>query len=265
MKRRPKLGQHFLSGQRYAVRIVESLGVSKEDLVVEIGAGRGALTGLLAERAGRLVALELDASLAETLEEKFRARTGVEIVCGDVLTADLPALCRRAGKSNCIVFGNLPYYITSPILHRLFRFRGAIRAMALLMQKEVAERLLATPGASAYGYLSVLAQGFSQPHFAFRVPPGAFTPPPQVQSALVTFEMTPSLLAEVIELEEPFLKFVQRAFAHKRKTLANNLAATYPRARLESELKRLELPASVRAEELAAAAFAQLFLRLQVP
>jgi 16S rRNA (adenine1518-N6/adenine1519-N6)-dimethyltransferase len=262
MRRRPKLGQHFLSGRRYGARIAEALAVGPEDLVIEIGAGRGALTALLAERAGRVVALELDAPLAAALEEKFRGNPRIEIVRGDVLEADVPQLCARAGKSSCTVFGNLPYYITSPILHRLFRFRASIRAMALLMQKEVAERLCAAPATSAYGYLSVLAQGFSRPRIAFSVPPGAFTPPPKVQSALVTLGMVPSLPAEVLEREERFLEFVQRAFAHKRKKLANNLAMYYSRERLESELARLGLAASVRAEELSPGTFAELFLRL---
>jgi 16S rRNA (adenine1518-N6/adenine1519-N6)-dimethyltransferase len=262
MQQRPKLGQHFLSGRRYGARIAEALAVEPQGLVIEIGAGRGALTELLAERAGRVLALELDESLAAALEEKFRSHPRIEIVRGDVLAADLEGLCRRAGHADCLVFGNLPYYITSPILHRLFHFRAAIRGMALLVQKEVAERLTAAPGTSAYGYLSVLAQAFSRPRIAFRVPPGAFTPPPQVQSALVTFHMAASLPAEAAERQEEFLEFVKRAFAQKRKKLANNLAAFYSRERVQSELARLSLAATARAEELPIATFAELFLRL---
>ncbi len=262
MKRRPRLGQHFLSARRYAERIAGALEMGRDELVIEIGAGQGALTGLLAERAGRVLALELDEALAAGLEEQFRDRPSVQILRGDVLEADFSELCRRAGQTRCTVLGNLPYYITSPILHRLFEHRASIRAMALLMQKEVAERLTAVPGTSAYGYLSVLCQAFSQPRLAFRVPPGAFTPPPRVQSALVTFRMVSSLPVPAAQQPEEFLLLVQRAFAHKRKKLVNNLAAHYARQTLAEALDRLDLAPTVRAEELSVAAFAKLFLAL---
>src|SRR3974390_1427904 len=132
-----------------------------EDLVVEIGPGRGAITELLAERARHVVAVELDTVLAEQLRKKLGTGLPIEVLQADILTLDLADLCRRHGTERCFVFGNLPYYITSPIIHRLFLFHDRIRAMALLVQHEVAERLVAGPGARAYGYLTVLTQFFS--------------------------------------------------------------------------------------------------------
>lgn len=261
--RRPKLGQHFLIDVGYRRRIRAALDLRPDELVVEIGPGRGAMTQLLGER--RIVAIELDRSLAEELSERLADRARIEVVRADVLTVDLAALCRRHGTSQCFVFGNLPFYITSPILHHLLSFRQWIRAMALLVQREVAERLVASPGTRDYGYLSVLTQICSRPRIVLAVPPGAFSPPPEVHSALVEFQMgaragTEPLLPEA-EVES-FLELVKRCFEHKRKNLANNLASHYPRARIELELSRLSLPPSTRAEQMPLEQFVRLYHRL---
>lgn len=265
MRRRPKLGQHFLSSPRYRERIARALPLRPENLVIEIGAGKGAITELLGQRAGRVVAIELDESLARQLRDRFLDRLPIEVLNADILATDIGRLCRRAERDSCYVFGNLPYAITSPILHHLFHFRTWIRGMALVVQNEVAERLTASPGTSAYGYLSVLAQAFSQPRIAFRVPPGAFHPPPEVHSALVVFRMVSGLPAEVCAAQEEFLEFVKRSFAQKRKQLAKNLAAFYPRERLQSEFARLGLAPTLRAEQIPVETFAQLLLRLLAP
>ena len=270
--RRPKLGQHFLASAGYRRRIAEALDLRPDDLVIEIGAGRGAMTELLAERAGRVIAIELDAVLAASLREKLKATPQIEVLQSDILTTDLAALCHAHQAEKCFVFGNLPYYITSPILHRLFAFGSSIRAMALLVQREVAERLTAVPGTRAYGYLSVLTQLHSQPRIVLSVPPGAFVPAPKVQSTLVSFQMCSTLpewlqapalpSASTAELETKFLDFVKRCFAQKRKILVNNLAGTYTRERAERALAALSLPLTIRAEQLALNQFAGLFERL---
>lgn len=248
-RRHPKLGQHFLSSTAYCERIVESIPLAHDDLVIEIGPGRGALTRLLAARAKCLAAIELDAALAASLRQTFAATPGAEIIESDILQTDLAAICRRLKKDRCVVFGNLPYYITSPILHHLFGSQAPVRRMALLMQKEVAERVIAGPGSRNYGYLSVLAQFHASPRVAFEVPPGAFTPPPKVDSALVDFQMGPRFAAVGKGKSAAFMAFVRTCFAQKRKNLVNNLAV-YRRAAVVKALEPLGLDARVRAEQL---------------
>ncbi len=140
--RRPKLGQHFLADVRYRSRIVQALGLRPDDLVIEIGPGHGAITPLVAAQARQVAAVELDPALAAELQQKFQQEPRVEVINADILATDLAAICRRFQARECFVFGNLPYYITSPILHHLLEFAGSIRAMGLLVQREVAR----TPG-----------------------------------------------------------------------------------------------------------------------
>jgi len=257
--RRPKLGQHFLHDSRYRARILEAADLKASDLVIEIGSGRGAMTGLLAGRARKVIAIEIDRVLAEKLHQDFRDQPRVQIINTDVLDVDLSDLCRREGITQAFVFGNIPYYITSPILHHLFAQRDSIRSMALLMQREVAERLIASPGNRDYGYLSVAAQLNSQPRIALAVPPGAFSPPPKVQSALVTFRMKPIPQEWLKRSEGEFLDFVKRCFAQKRKNLLNNLAGIYPRMRMLDALDFIRKPQTVRAEQLSIDELAEVF------
>jgi 16S rRNA (adenine1518-N6/adenine1519-N6)-dimethyltransferase len=251
--RRPKLGKHFLVDPTYRQRIAAMVDLRPEDLVVEIGPGRGAMTELLAGRARQVVAVELDRMLAEQLQKKLATGSHTEVLQADILAVDLAEVCRRQGTERCFVFGNLPYYITSPIIHRLFLFHDRIRAMALLVQHEVAERLVAVPGTREYGYLTVLTQLFSYPRILLGVPPGAFAPPPKVQSTLLEFQMRETAaLGSLLPNAEVagFLQFVKRCFVQKRKNLPNNLASFYSRARVKLELNCLSLAPSVRAEQL---------------
>ena len=277
---RPKLGQHFLSDEGYRHRIIEALDLRPDDVVLEIGAGRGAMTYLLAERVRQVVALELDASLAEALKEKVKQEPRIEVLEGDILSTDLAGLCGRHATDKCFVFGNLPYYITSPIIHHLLGFAVSIRSMALLVQREVADRLTATPSSRAYGYLTVLTQLYSEPRLTLAVPPGAFSPHPKVNSALVVFRMvsrypekptageylpTESGQAALRQFQdrEKFLRFVKCCFAHKRKNLVNNLAGTYAREDVERSLAAMALPPTTRAEQLTLEQLNQLFLALR--
>ena len=256
--RRPKLGQHFLSSEGHRRRIVGALGLHPEELVIEIGPGHGAMTELLAERAGRVVAVELDAGLVRELRQKLESQPRVEIIQGDILATDIAAVCRERGAKGCFVFGNLPYYITSPIIHHLMESAAMIRGIALLVQREVAERLTAKPGSRDYGYLSVLVQLHAEPRIAMSVPPGAFSPPPKVHSALVEFAMKPKFPAWTVQDRTRFLEFVQRCFAQKRKNLLNNLGHLCGKDRVRAALEGLHLPATARAEELGINQFVEL-------
>ena len=149
------------------------------------------MTELLAARAQQVVAIEVDRELARMLQQKFSNKLGIEVLEADILLSDLASLCRRYQREQCFVFGNLPYYITSPIIHHLLDFAGWISGMGLVVQREVAERLSALPGSRPYGYLTVLTQLGTNPRIEFGIPPGAFSPPPKVDSALVTFQMKP--------------------------------------------------------------------------
>lgn len=260
---RPKLGQHFLQDSQYRTRILDALDLDPNDLVIEIGPGRGAMTSLLARRARKVIAVEVDCALAESLQQEFADNSAVQIIPGDVLNVDFAALCRQAGISQAFVFGNLPYYITSPILNRLYEQRTAIRSMGLLMQREVAERLTAAPGSRDYGYLTVATQLFTQPEIALAVPPGAFSPAPKVQSSLVVFQMRAKFGTWADTKYVEFLEFVKRCFAQKRKNLLNNLANAYRRPALAEALEVLCEPAHSRAEQLSIEKLAALFESLK--
>jgi 16S rRNA (adenine1518-N6/adenine1519-N6)-dimethyltransferase len=220
VSRRRALGQHFLRDQGIARAIVELAGVTRDDLVVEIGPGDGALTPLLAARAGRLIALEIDRLLAERLRARV---TGIEVLDADARTWDYGLLSRPPG-GRVLVVGNLPYSVSKPIVAALLEARSAIDVMVLMLQREVAERLAAPPGSRVYGMLSVLAQAACEVELALRVPPGAFRPPPKVESAVV--RLRPRSEPRVpVALERRFRQVVRAAFAQRRKTLANALAA----------------------------------------
>jgi len=218
--RRRALGQHFLRDAGIARAIVDLVAPTPADLVVEIGPGHGALTGELARRAGRVLALEVDRALIERMRAAFPA---VEIVAADARRWDWAALERPPG-GRALVIGNLPYSVGTTILTALVAAPRAIDGMVLMLQREVAERVAAAPGGKAYGSLSVHVQLHWQVELALRVPAGAFRPPPKVESA--TLRLTP-LAAPRVELpdERRFEAVVRAAFAQRRKTLANALAA----------------------------------------
>ena len=216
--RRRALGQHFLRDAGIARAIVDLVAPTVFDLVVEIGPGEGALTQELARRAGRLIALEVDRGLLEALRRRW---PGVEVLEADARTWDYGMLQRPVG-GRVLVVGNLPYSVGKPIVAALLEARTTIDAMALMLQREVAERLAAPPGGKVYGAMSVLTQAVCDVDLALRVPPGAFRPPPKVDSAVV--RLTPRAEARVpAELEARFRDVVRAAFASRRKTLANAL------------------------------------------
>jgi len=228
---RQRLGQHFLIKGSVLERIARAACPQPEPLVIEIGPGRGALTAKLLERAAHVVAIEIDPSLAGHLRRKFAGR--LEVVEADVLSTDLA----RWGAAP--IAGNLPYYITSPILERTLRLRPP-RAVFLL-QKEVALRLVAQPCSRDYGYLTVATSLFAAARLLCEVPPSAFRPPPNVDSAVVEFTPVPQLVPD----DAAFLEFAAQCFHHKRKTIRNNLAVVYGKDVVESWPE-----AALRAEQL---------------
>lgn len=226
---------------------------------MEIGAGHGEMTHELARRARRVVAVELDAPLVTALHALREEHPNVEVVAGDVLKLDLK---RIAGAERFRIYGNLPYYITSPILHRLFEFAAAIETIHIVVQMEVAARLAARPGRRDHGYLSVLTQFYAQPEMVLRIPPGAFRPPPKVASALVAMRLPGENVQLGVRDEAKFLRFAQTCFAQKRKTVANNLRS-FLRGGAERVLTSAGIPAKARAEELTLAQFAALYREIE--
>jgi len=244
---RQKLGQHFLIQGSILERIAAAVCPQREQLVVEIGPGRGALTEKLLKRAERVVAIELDASLVDHLRRKFASEPRLEIIHADAMATDLAQWDRAP------IAGNLPYYAATAIIGQTVRLRPT-RAV-FLIQKEVADRLVAQPRTREYGYLTVATRLFAEARLLFGVKPGAFHPPPKVESAVVL--LTRQADPWAVDDAEAFLQFVGRCFQHKRKTLRNNLADTYGK-----ELVDLWPEAGQRAEQITMAGFVEMYARV---
>jgi 16S rRNA (adenine1518-N6/adenine1519-N6)-dimethyltransferase len=249
-----KLGQHFLTDASWRERIARAIRIDG-GVWVEIGSGHGEMTTRLARNASKVFAIELDPRLARRLREVTAQHENVEVVESDVMAVDLEAL---TGGRQFSAYGNLPYYITSPILHRLFGHSARISAIHIVIQFEVAVRIVAQPGRRDHGYLSVVSQWFSVPEIVFRIPPGAFRPRPKVASALVSFRMPGARAKHSVADESAFLDFVKECFAQKRKTLRNNLRRRLG-ARAENVLREAGLATDTRAEQLTPADFVKLF------
>jgi 16S rRNA (adenine1518-N6/adenine1519-N6)-dimethyltransferase len=269
--KKPKLGQHFLDDPSVGSRIVEALGDLSRSTVLEIGPGRGALTSMLGRRARRVIAVEADRVLAAQLRMKFSLVPNLEIIEGDILAVDLSTLfgpkpgSTRPGMEQAPdrvrVVGNLPYFITSDILLRLFEYRKYFETIVLMVQKEVAERLAAHPGTKDYGLLTATAQLYSRVEKLFEVPPASFSPPPKVHSAVVRLVLVPRLEKLGVN-EAEFMNFLKLSFAQKRKTLWNNLKVRYASEDLTGTMKRARIQPSIRAEALSLEQMAALFREL---
>ncbi len=271
--KKPKLGQNFLSDIGAAERIIDALGDIGQKLVVEIGPGQGALTRTLAKRAGRLIAIELDRLMATELRYTYSRFPNVEILEGDILKIDFRTVLHRTigplndlrplKPSRASVIGNLPYYITSDILLRLFEFHDQFDAIVIMVQREVADRIAATPGSRDYGLLSATAQLYCRVDNLFTLPPNAFSPPPKVHSSVLRLTVHPRF--EELKVEtKTFIPFLKAAFAMKRKTLLNNLKPLYSSAHIKAALEHTGIRPDARAEAMTLEAMAGLFHQLAI-
>src|SRR5512134_2315238 len=250
-----RLGQHFLRPASIE-RLLRVVDPRPGDVFLEIGPGGGALTLPLAARAARVVAVEIDGALAARLRAK--APPHVEVVEADALRADLRALVPAGVR----LVGNLPYYVSSPLLRRFLELHDHVRDVHAMLQDEVARRVASPPGSKEYGILSVLYALVAETDIPARFPPRAFVPPPKVHSALLRARFRDAPLAEVPDLEG-FERFVQKAFARRRRTLENNLQDSYPR--LKEYFRSLNVEGSRRAETLSVVEFAGLWRALSGP
>jgi 16S rRNA (adenine1518-N6/adenine1519-N6)-dimethyltransferase len=234
-----RLGQHFLVDQNILNKVVRTAQVEKGDVILEVGPGLGTMTLALAQIAKKVIAVEIDSKLALILKQKMRDYSNVEVIQRDILKMDFDQLFRKE-RHPIKVAANLPYHISTPLLFRFFEFNKAFSTLTLMVQKEVAERIVAPPGGKEYGPLSILVQMFLDVSIRFSVKRSAFFPPPEVESAVVhmSFKEKPMVKSED---EEWFKKVVKGCFGYRRKTLMNALKHS-----------RLPLPPSIewRMEEI---------------
>ena len=228
-----RLGQHFLRDQRTIHRIIEELAPKANETIVEIGPGTGALTSLLVERAGRVIAVEFDNKLAPLLTERFGSFTNFKLVMADALTVDYCAEILPVRSARLVA--NLPYNISTAILQRLISQRACFEDMVVMLQREVVERVLAPPGTSDRGFISVLVEAYCETEKLFDVAPGAFRPPPRVWSSVMRLNFRPRIDTDVSD-ESLLWEVVSAGFAQKRKTILNNLR--HASGRLREVLQR---------------------------
>jgi 16S rRNA (adenine1518-N6/adenine1519-N6)-dimethyltransferase len=251
---RKSLGQSFIKDQKVLERMWKIAELSKEDEVLEIGAGLGALTLFLGERLRRVIAIEKDKRLLEKLKQAVSHLKNIEIISGDALRIDL----RGFYKGNKIkVVSNLPYSVSSPILIKLLDERGIFSLLVLMLQREVGERITASPGGRQYGSISVLMQTYMDASIELRVSPEAFWPRPKVQSVVVKLRPLPSPRIPILD-EKLFKKIVRAAFSSRRKMLANSLCSLFPKEKIEEVLKTSGIDGKRRAETLSLEEFGRL-------
>jgi 16S rRNA (adenine1518-N6/adenine1519-N6)-dimethyltransferase len=258
---RKRLGQSFLEDMNAIRRIADLVEATGDETVVEIGAGLGVMTAELAERAGKVIAVEIDPRLVSALRDRFPADGRVEIVPADVMTYDFSAA--SPGRKIKVV-GNIPYHISTPILFRLVDFRNSISSMILMFQKELADRIMARPGRKEYGIPSVIVGRYASVRRELTLPPTCFYPAPGVFSSVLRMTMRQD--PETAEEASRFKKTVRASFAQRRKTLFNNLrAAGFPGEALERVFAETGVEAGRRAETLTVEEFGRLASALSSP
>ena len=242
-------GQHFLFDPNILKKIIAVSGISKSDTIVEIGPGLGTLTKFLSLYAKRVTAIEIDKKLIGKLEDIFGNDPNVEIIQGDAMKFPYETI-----EGEFRVVANIPYNITTPLIFKLLEFRDRMPSMTLLMQTEVARRIIAPPGSKEYGVLSISSQLYTRPSMKFRVSRKSFLPPPKVDSAVVHFEVSPTPLYDVKD-EAFFLNVVKTAFSQRRKMIANSLKEFEG---ITEALDKAGIDPKIRPEKLSAEDFARL-------
>lgn len=255
-----RLGQHFLIDQNIVRKIVAAAELTPDETVLEVGPGRGILTEALASVARRVVAVEIDPQLHRLLQARQSEWKNVEVVCADALSYSLEAVA-----AGTVVVGNLPYYISTPLLFKFLEHRHRFPRLVLMLQNEVADRLVAKAGTSAYGVLSVMAQYAADISKAFTVSANCFRPRPEVGSAVVVLRTKQNTLLSPEE-EPAFAAVVKAAFAHRRKTLVNSLRDEgYDPQAVMDAISAVGIVSTVRAETLSLDTFSRLATRLDRP
>jgi len=256
LKPQKKLGQHFLVNPHTAQQIVERAEIKSKDVVVEIGAGLGALTLPLAQKAKRVVAIEYDKKLLPILEEVIQAYQleNVEIWWGDALKYDYESIAKEFNQKIKII-GNLPYYISSPLLFLFLHYQPYIAELTLMLQKEVAERLKARPGTKVYGLLSVLYGLVAEVISLMILHPASFYPPPEVASEVIKIKWKP----EGERLKKPFITFLKQIFSRRRKTILNALKGYLPVEEIKKVLLVTQINPQVRPEQISPEQFLKIY------
>ncbi len=262
MSAKKKFGQNFLIDGGVLSGIVEAAGVSAEDCVLEIGPGIGSLTQYLAESAGRVVAVEIDRGLIPVLEDTLSEYNNVTVINEDVLKVDIEDIVKTYNKGNPIkVVANLPYYITTPIIMKLFESGAPIESITVMVQKEVADRMAAVPGNKDYGSLSLAVAYYAQAQTVLDVPPGCFIPQPKVGSAVVRLIRNKEPKVKVQD-EKYLFEIIRTSFNQRRKTLSNSLsnnpALGVSRQEVQNALQKMGIDEKARGETLGLLQFAEL-------
>ena len=257
-----KFGQNFLIDTHVLEKIISAAGVTKDDMVLEIGPGIGTMTQYLAEHAKRVVAVEIDSNLIPILEETLAGYDNITVINDDILKVDITALAQEYNGGRPIkVVANLPYYITTPIIMGLFESNVPIDNITVMVQKEVADRMQVGPGSKDYGALSLAVQYYAEPYIVANVPPNCFIPRPGVGSAVIRLTRHQEPPVDVKDAKLMF-RLIRASFNQRRKTLLNGLAnspeLSFSKEQITSAIEKMGLPASVRGETLTLEQFAHL-------
>lgn len=255
-KPKKRLGQNFLVDKNIQRKIISACEFKPSDIVLEIGAGRGELTGLIAERVAKIYALEIDTRLCGILKENLEGKSNVEMINRDVLRFDLKKYFSKL-EAKIKVIGNIPYYITTPIIEHLFKFRDKVDTIFITVQQEFARRMAAQPGSKDYGSFSCFSQYYAEPKIIFPIKRTSFSPSPKVGSCFLRMNIKRKLpLGE--EEEDLLFKVIRAAFNKRRKTLRNSLKGVISSQKLEQFFSRHSLDKNIRPEDLSLQHFASL-------
>lgn len=256
-----RFGQNFLIDTNIIEKIIEGAGITKEDTILEIGPGIGSLTQLMAEAAGKVIAVEIDKKLIPVLEDTLSDYDNIRLINEDILKVDLHKLCKEEGIKKLKVVANLPYYITTPIIMGLLENKLPIESITVMIQKEVAERIDAKPGSKSYGALTLAIAFYGTTSMVTQVPPGCFIPKPNVGSAVIKIDVL-SQPSVIVEDEDLMFKLVKGAFAQRRKTFINSLTGSqnlpYDKDQILQIIEQMGLDVRIRGEQLSLEQFADM-------